>query len=183
VSRLTPRKADEIAAEVIEVLAPACDRIEVTGELRRRRPIVTKIELLVLSKHAAGAIDLWGQVHGDKSLFDEHFARCIKVAGLEYRLDEKQRRVWGDEFKRAWVGSVPLEIYMVKGRDEWGLAQIFQTGPYAFVEKVKCLLVQRGVIDGRVYRDDHGTVVPTPEEADVFSILGMPFAEPVRRRG
>jgi hypothetical protein len=165
-----------LADAVIELLADGCERIEVTGELRRRRPVVTKIELLVAPRYSTGKIDLWGGRHGSEPQFDAHFENSVGVhpgIKLEYRLDERFRRTWSEDYKRAWVNDTPLELYMVKDIRRWGLAQVLQTGPYAFVEIVRSGLP--GILEDRS--------IAMAEERDVFAALGIPYVDPHLRRG
>jgi DNA polymerase (family 10) len=44
-------RADRIAASIVAELAKYCDQIDIAGSIRRRRPFVNDIDIVVLPKH------------------------------------------------------------------------------------------------------------------------------------
>src|SRR5262245_42322320 len=46
-------RAQQLAQVLVDDLAPGCQRIEITGEVRRRRPEIKVIELLAIPKYAS----------------------------------------------------------------------------------------------------------------------------------
>src|SRR6185295_1618805 len=42
------KQADKLAAKIVAELAPFCEQIEVAGSIRRRRPVVNDIDIVVL---------------------------------------------------------------------------------------------------------------------------------------
>jgi DNA polymerase/3'-5' exonuclease PolX len=52
------KRAQEIASQVITKLAPYCERIEVAGSIRRRRPFVHDIDVVVIPTNQ-GQLGFW----------------------------------------------------------------------------------------------------------------------------
>ena len=57
------QKAKAIAEELKALLEPVCQRVEIAGSIRRQKPEVGDIELLVIPKHGglAGESSLWAE--------------------------------------------------------------------------------------------------------------------------
>ncbi len=47
----------QIAAEVIEMIKPFCERIEVAGSIRRLRPVVNDVDIVVIPSNLVALVD------------------------------------------------------------------------------------------------------------------------------
>ena len=83
-----------IAEEVRALLAPACERLEVAGSIRRRRPDVGDVELVAVPKTAPARLDLFGTAVGERDLLHERCERLLEAETLAQRLESHGRRAF-----------------------------------------------------------------------------------------
>lgn len=157
-----------IANEVIRVLGPHCDRIEIAGSLRRKVPVVGNVQLVCIPKpyectgmfrdgFGAAVLDHWTLMRG-------------KLPGKEIRF------VWTD------TGAV-VDINMCTA-ENWGYIMAIKTGSAMFSHHV----LAKGWVKAGYFGDqgtlrrvyDHQEVV-IPEEKDLFKPIGINYVEPDRR--
>lgn len=186
--RIPLAEAERIAAELVELLRPACVRIEVAGSVRRRRPDVGDLDIVAIP-YVQPALDMFGDpIDGQPG--DELHALLNDLAEAEdiaLRLDANGRRCWGRELKRALFRGLNVDIQAVLDPDTFGMWLLIRTGPPDFNKRVVTSRLSGGLLppgvqvrDGfRLYR--YGGRVPTPEERDAFAALGLPWAEPEDR--
>lgn len=175
-------EAEQAAAWLVEQIEHYAERVLIAGSIRRRKPTVKDIEILV-----EPTVD---QIPAD--LFGEATAEFVPLYGwldgvLTPRLDVHGRRAWGPRYRRALFLGYPLDLFIVRDPDEWGLLAAIRTGPAAFSRKLVTSRSRGGFlppgwrVQERKLRRPGGAVVPTPEEADVFAALGIPWQEPEAR--
>lgn len=163
-SKLPYPAAYKLAEKIKDALAPGCQRVEIAGSIRRRKPEIGDIEIV-----AVPGPDL-----------DSVIADLI-TAGRLMRGDKN-----GGKFKNFLVPAVPglkLDLFLPTA-ETWGVIFTIRTGSAEFSHK---LVTQRGkggflpddlqVKDGRIWRDE---ALDTPEEQDVFNLLGW-YALPEQR--
>src|SRR5688572_8746561 len=170
-----------IAEDLIARFGPACERTEIAGSLRRERPQVGDIEL--------GAIPRFGTRQGaaQGTLFEPAKpARGEQVSRLWEAIDALgvacTKR--GPVYRQFTWRGVRVDVYTCE-RGNWGWILFHRTGPGYLRAKIGSMLVDRGfaAVDGWIW-DARGLSidrVETPEEADVFRILGIPHLPPDRR--
>lgn len=159
------RYADKIAAE----LAPMCDRIEIAGSIRRRRPNVGDIDLVILPKS--------GQIPAIK-------ARCLRTQG-QILMDGDQN------FLFLLPGGLQLDIFFAR----LAIPDLFSPKPPNFGSLLLCRtgskdhniwLVQKAWPHGcrwlpyeGVHRD--GRIIASETEEEIFTALGLAFIPPEKR--
>lgn len=163
------------AAEILKgKLAPGCERTLIAGSLRRGKPEVGDIELVVMPKVEA-SLDLFGAAVGVHSLLDDVLAE-LKTEGYTKN---------GERYKQfIWHGySVDLFIATL---DTWGCVATIRTGSADFTHWLVSPRRQGGgcpshlkFSEGRIV--ENGKRLDTPEEADVFAALNQPWVEPAER--
>lgn len=169
------------AAALVERLSPACDRIEVAGSIRRRKPEVGDIEVVAIPTPDR---DLFGDPAG--SLLDPLLDRLAREGVLSPTRG-------GHYFKQFLVPAAgcKLDLFLCN-RDTWGMVFTIRTGSASFSHR---LVTQRDrrtsdgqfglmpvdcrAYNARVWRGT--TVLETPEEADVFRVLGLDWIPPEDR--
>lgn len=199
-ARLPLAAAESLAAELMALLTPGCERIEVAGSVRRRRADVGDIEVVCVPKVERSA-DLFGGT-GDAE-WNELDALCtdLRVRGVfGQRFDTHGRTAWGSRHKRAAYRDAAIDLFCVLPPASWGSIFAIRTGPRLF-SRALVTPPHKVVWDdesGRSYgpglmpswllhREGHfvhaGTreVFPTPEESDVFALLKLPFIPPQER--
>jgi DNA polymerase/3'-5' exonuclease PolX len=179
--------AEHVAAELRGLLAPACERIEIAGSVRRRRMEVKDIELVAVPRieTRAGA-DLWGSSETVDalswrlaSLADVLRPRAVVLHRAD-GTDVSSRRV-GNAYQALEYAGMPIDLFIVRPPAEWGVLFALRTGPGDWNTKIvtDCKRYFRRVSGGQVLH--FGTVIPCPEERDFFAAVGQPWLDPWER--
>lgn len=202
--RILYRAADALAA----ALAPYCERIEIAGSIRRRKPEPSDIEIVAISKVVS-----W-ETPGDQSLLfgeapakPDHLAVWYTIESLreerdangtarvlplkpgtrELVLDPNWQKKNSTEtrYLRLHLPRVDAIVDLFLTRPEaWGAIFAIRTGPASFsstmVQRFTKLTGGGHFTDGRLILRD-GTALETPEEPDVFRACRMKYLEPWER--
>lgn len=190
---MTLATAQSLAAELVELLKPACLRLEIVGSIRRCRPSVGDIELVAIPKRDT---DLLGNPLPESEL--DELLRSLKPHRLAPGGAE------GPRYKRLVVVAeqVQLDLFITDA-DGWGMCQLIRTGPAEFsklavTQRSKggllpddCIcrsnrIWRRGRAEGVNHHWEAGEpyhALDTPTEAAVFELLGLPYLHPHQRHG
>jgi len=174
--------AEELAGKLIERLGPACERIEVAGSVRRKRPEPHDLEFVLIPVMEDRAIDL----------FDTRPAPAVErvivemlVAGT-MRWDSQVKRN-GPRYKRlVHVDTAAIiELYFAHEAN-WGLHLAIRTGPGDFNRTCVSRIAWGGAMpldmamkDGFLWR--RGVRLETPTEEKFFAEIGVPCWWPEMR--
>ena len=159
-------KALAIANETVTLLAPHCERIEIAGSVRRQKPEVKDIEIVVIPKPfmyglfedgIATVVNKWEKVKGDLEKNCKYTQRILP-SGIKLDLFFAERGNWGNIFAMR-TGSADYSRYMLAGT--------WSNLGYASKE-------------GYLY-DNNGVRIEIREEEELFKLLSIPFAEPKDR--
>lgn len=163
-----------LARRMVELLAPACERIEIAGSIRRCKPEVSDIEIVLIPKPVQ---DLFGDpVFG---------AARIEAALLEAGFALSKN---GELYKQAHLpgGTVHFDIFLTTPQ-KWGMIYVIRTGSADFTRWLVTSKQQGGALpsnmkasDGRIWYGD--APMDTQEETDVFQALGLDWIEPEQRQ-
>lgn len=166
-------EAEQIAQRVIAVLAPYCERIEIAGSIRRRKPEVGDIEIVAIPKIIT---DLFGQPIEEHELdtFDFSSIGTLEMGGHKYK-------------KIALTEGPQLDLFIVTPPAQWGVQFLIRTGPAEYSHAFVTPKIHGGMLpspmrvkDGAIWMNDL-TPLETPEESDVYNLLGLPYVEPWER--
>lgn len=163
--KLPLSQAAALTDKIITALTPGCLKIQVAGSVRRCRPEVGDLEIV-----------------------------CIAGPSLDFVIDDlidNGRLECGDKngkkFKNFLIPSVPglgLDLF-IPTRETWGVIFTIRTGPAEFSHKLVTQQNKGGFLpsdlrvkEGRIWRGNEA--IQTPEEADVFKLLGW-YLEPEYR--
>ena len=160
-------RAQILTAELIELLKPYCERIEVAGSVRRRCPEVGDIDI-VLIQHP------WKL---EKFFLNEAYSHQIETK--KHRPSFK----WGERYKQILFKGVKVELWICS-KWNWGLIYLIRTGSAEFSQKI--LTTWKTVSNGGYSREgylheNNGNKLNTPEETDVFNLCKLHFVEPQTR--
>lgn len=159
-----------VAGNIVERLAPFCERIEVAGSIRRCRPTVGDVEIVALPKRP---LNLLGEaVTGVPSYLDTF---------LDGRVTFTKN---GPLYKQFSYGKHTVDLFLPATPAHWGCVYFIRTGSNEWNQYVMRHLSPAAAVqfqDGRLLRRYDGTVLETPEEADVFKLLCIPFVPPQLR--
>ena len=173
-----------VANELVGLLAPSCQRIEIAGSIRRRVLDVGDIELLCISKVTSVA-DLFGDIATNCHLLDEALEKIVEDATvLQKRLDKRGRATFGEQNKlMVHVPSgIPVDAFSATEKN-WGMSQLVRTGSREFNIRVMARFRELGM-KGHAYAgvtDPEGNEIACPDEETVFRLLGWPWMPPEER--
>jgi DNA polymerase/3'-5' exonuclease PolX len=178
--------ARRAATALRDLLLPACERIEIAGSVRRQKPVVHDLEIVAISRSEARG-GLWGDAD-EVDLLGERL-RSLREEGLIALRSVEVRRATGEvevqtrdgaAYKALAFDGLPVDLFITDA-ERWGCIFALRTGPGDWNTRLvtDCKRYFRAVADGRVLH--FGKPVPTPEEADFFRALGVPWLDPWER--
>ena len=128
--------ARAVAEEARARLAPACDRLEIAGSIRRARPDVGDVELVAVPRVTPGRPDLFGTPMGATDELHALATALLAQGFLAHRPDRNGRWAFGEKLKRVVfrgaAGELPLDLFAVTPPAQWGVIFTIRTGPGAF---------------------------------------------------
>ena len=175
-------QARKIGMEVVEALAPACDRIMIAGSVRRGKAKPKDIEIVYIAKTVKERADLfsWSDVPATEATIREMVDR-------RYWLFDDVVRRNGPLYKRMMHCATARIVELFRANaDNWGYILALRTGPGDFNKiwaskpwKGGSLPVDIVLKDGFVWHN--GRPVPTPTEEEFFERIGLPCWPPESR--
>ncbi len=170
-------EAVKSANELVEILEPHFERLEIAGSLRRKKNLIGDIELVgILKKTKTGLFDFseTTPVEVIFALMGELRYQPIK-AGNKYIQFVSQGK----------PGKLSVDLFLCHSAT-WGCIIMVRTGSAEFSRKMVTKVSHGGwcpddmrFLDGRLLRE--GDLLNTPEETDVFRELGMAYVIPENR--
>jgi DNA polymerase/3'-5' exonuclease PolX len=163
-------QATEIAERIRAQLAPFCERIEIAGSIRRRKPEVGDIEIVCIPK-------TWetGMFFGGDTIVDPGFCSLVN------RWPAVKGKPTGKYTQRLLPEGVALDIFITRP-ENWGLIFAIRTGSADFSHHILATSWCRAgyhSINGILYKD--GQTHPVREERELFNLIGLPWVEPWER--
>ena len=182
--------AAAIAEEARVGLAPACLRLAVAGSIRRGRPDVGDVELVAVPRMTPAQPDLFGTPAARPTSCTPWPRRCWPSASWPTAWTRmaapRSARSSSGWCSAARPAELPLDLFAVTPPAQWGVILALRTGPGAFSTRlVTARRFGGGLPEG--YRVREGALwdgerrVETPEEADLFAALGLPWLTPAQR--
>lgn len=175
----------KVAKELCDYLAPHCDRIIVAGSLRRRRLVVGDVEILYIPKTVTEKDGLFDQV--DVNLAEKAIQSLLEASILEKRPNTLGHSCWGPQNKLAIhkASGIPVDLFATD-EPRWWVAKVIRTGP----KETNLALTNGAIALGRklhaygvgVEDMTTGQIFPAGSEQEVFTLCGVPYAEPWNRR-
>ena len=169
--RIPSPLAFDLAVEVMRMLYPVCERIEIAGSLRRNKPDVGDIELVCIPKEQT---DLFGNNYRNANGISE----ALRINGAVLRKD-------GEHFKQINLIHCMCDLFITTP-ECWGVIFLIRTGSAEFSHKMVTPRQYGGympshlhVKDGRLWNGND--LLNTPEEKDVFIAYGTEYIEPEMR--
>ena len=156
-------KALEIAQKVKAQLAPHCERIEIAGSIRRKKPEVKDIEIVAIPKPY------------DIGLFESGIATVVKQW-------EKVRGELPCKYtQRILPEGIALDLFFAD-KENWGNTFATRTGSAIYSHEV---LARGWSFEGYKSEDNYlykdGKKIAIHEEEDLFKLIHLPYVEPELR--
>lgn len=154
------QKAKAIADDVVSRLFPYCQRIEVAGSVRRRRPVVNDIDLVLIPK------DPW-----------QLYAELKILAG-----DEKMKAD-GPKLKRLMVNGEQLDVYFAT-EETWATLLLIRTGSKESNIRLATAAWRKGwqlKANGDGLFNEREERIAGDTEESIYEQLGLPYQVPERR--
>lgn len=162
-----------VAEGVQAKLVSHCDRIEIAGSVRRRKPSVGDIEIVAIPRLET-IRDLLGEPLTTR---DRGFVREVTRLGQV----AKGNPIDGRYVQVDLHGKITLDLFLATP-ENWGLIFAIRTGSADFSRHVLARGWVRGgynSVDGMLMRN--GVAVPMPEERDLFRVARVEWVEPENR--
>lgn len=179
-------EAKRIASEIVPLLAPFCERIEIAGSIRRRRPQVGDIEILCIPKIEERPDGLFDLISCD--LLNEECDKLLAGGTLAKRIGKNGSTSWGPKNKLGvYVPmGIPIDIFSTDQACWWN-ALVVRTGGKQNNLIITTTAMRRGERfeaygSGFSRSRDDQHIYTTTSERDVFDHLGLPYLEPHQRR-
>lgn len=174
-----------MAEDLITLLRPVCQRIEIAGSVRRKKALVGDVELLAISKTSPAYLSFTPDRPRMEFLhLDARVLELIAKGILDYRLNKKGSRTYG-RLNKLLVhvpSEIPVDLFSTTA-ENWGMAWVVRTGPRELNIKMMSRFKALG-LKGHAYgsvEGPGGEVYPCPTEEEVFRLLGWPYRPPERR--
>lgn len=161
------------AERLADVLRPSCERLLIAGSLRRKKPEVGDIEIVVIPR-TEPVTDMFGEISGETSLLDA----VLGVMGVERTKD-------GPKYKQFAYEGRQVDLFICSP-ETWPVIATIRTGSGEFS---RWLVTERRkggakpshmeVRDGLLI--EAGKALPLVEERDFFAALGVAWVEPEDR--
>ena len=169
-----------LAVGTMMTLMPACKRIEIAGSIRRRELMVGDIELVAIPKLIP---NLFGETDpGRRSEVD-----VVLLTETDWEITKD-----GLKYKQFYIrDGVKVDLFLQPDPATWGMNFLIRTGPASFSKWIVSNKRLYGgamphlmyVRNGRIWNEVTSEPYDTPEERDVFKLLGMDYIEPWDRNG
>ena len=171
--------AEGHANKIVEWLRPHCERIEVAGSIRRRKATCGDVDIVCIPKISTQT-DLFGK---ETSRISEVL---VALAGMIAKSKGTAKILRGgtsadSKFVVVEGAKCQLDIWFAD-RLTWGTRMVCRTGS---MQHNTALAMLAQSLDGKWEPYNgvtmRGTLIPCPEEADVYHALGLEYIEPERR--
>lgn len=183
--RFPVEEARAVAHWLIELLSPACQRIEIAGSIRRGLSEVGDVELVCIPRTEEQP-DLFGNAGTRTDLLDMRIQELLSgdAPVLEYRLNVSGHRTYGplNKLLRYRLNRLPIDVFSTTP-EHWGMALFVRTGPKDWNIRAMSRLRELGR-EGHAYGGvtlADGTDVPCPTEERVFELLEWGYVRPEGR--
>ena len=154
-------RAEKVAEAVVLRLAPYCSRIEVAGSIRRRKPMVRDIDIVLIPA------DPWNLEH--------------EILGLARPF---QPKLSGEKLKRFNYNGVQVDLYFASP-ETWATLLLIRTGSAENNIRLASLAKKRGwrlAASGDGLFDENGKRIAGDTEESIYEALGLQYQRPEERK-
>lgn len=185
-------QAYEIAEDLVRLMKPWAERVEIAGSIRRQKTDVKDIELVAIPKWEEGGVivDMFQGEREKVNMLYEYLRSQPRIQWIKPGVPEVipwPIKPDGKYWRGLVDGKIKLDLFLTTP-EQFGLIFLIRTGPADFSHRFVMKKYQGGSLpnDYRV-EDGHlkkltGEIIPTPDEETVFRLAGMKFVPPEERK-
>jgi len=154
-------QARQIANNIKKILTPYCDRIEIAGSIRRGKPIVHDIDIVLIEKPEAALI----------------MPSILATIGTLTQNGSKIKRVLYHE------EDIFIDIYFATPAS-WSTLLLIRTGSKENNIRLATIAKRKGwqlKANGDGLFNNHGDRIAGDTEESIYQVLDIPYQEPYER--
>lgn len=174
------KKADEI----VELITPYCDKVEVAGSIRRQKTEVSDIEIIYIPKYDE---DLRLGLFNDKpQMLSSNFRIYLQTApDFKRRLNKLGHTTFGGKIQLMFYkNKYPVDFFATT-QEGWAITKLLRTGSKEF----NIFIINEALLNGYKISVENNCLekLDTKEfiypktELEIFEILGLDYLEPEQR--
>ena len=181
---MTLQEVQPYAEELVTILSPACEQIEIAGSIRRKKPEVKDIEILVRPILSVHEIALFGSTEEAPDALDDIIRRTIGYGLLEWDTVTKRN---GPKYKRFRLPKIDCAVDMfIVDADNWGSQLAIRTGCWQFSKWFMTPVTVGGGMPAGLKHDggylwQNGEKLACPTERMFFATIWVDWYEPEER--
>jgi DNA polymerase/3'-5' exonuclease PolX len=177
------------AEELITMLTPFCERIEVAGSLRRKKPLVSDIEIVTIPKTEKETVilDMFTSEEKTVDLMSKFILEHPEIFSM--RLNKNGSEAYGDKNKLLYYHptpelKIPLDIFSAEPKN-YTMVKFIRTGSYKNNIIVAVEARRNGYkieqFEGGYKNLTSEHIIHCDTEEEVYKFLGLDYIPPENR--
>jgi DNA polymerase (family 10) len=161
-------EVEPLASKIVSLISPYCARAEVAGSIRRRKPTVNDIDIVIQPKPQS-----WIQVIKE---IRREFGAVTEKQG------EKLATLYVPFASKQGQGYVEVDLYRAS-EGTWGILLLIRTGSAEHNIYLCNLAIRKGyhLAYSKGLLNEKGEVIASKTEHEVFQALGLDYIPPEDR--
>ena len=178
----TLAEAKPMADWLREFLAPACERVEIAGSVRRESPMIGDIELVAIPH--IETLQAPGTLFGVDTVIRDHlYDRLGVLINEKAIMPIKGYREGARMMQFATRAGLKLDLFICDV-NTWAINYTIRTGSRDFSQGLFTAANRIGLTSvGARLQTRSGEIIPASEEIDIFRILRVKWVRPQDRTG
>jgi DNA polymerase/3'-5' exonuclease PolX len=172
------------AAEIVELITPFCEKVEIAGSIRRQKATVSDIEIIYIPKY---------EDESRFSLFNDKQQKLASNMRIYLQTAPDFKRRLNKLGYTTFGGKIQLMLYKSKypvdffatNEEGWALTKLIRTGSKEF----NIFLINEALLNGYKVSVENNCIIKTDTneniyfktEEEIFSLLGLDYLPPENR--
>jgi len=150
-------QGQKLANQIVELISPFCDRITIAGSIRRKKPQVRDVDIVLIPKPL-----LWSRI----------------IATLQQKMDAKVLKQ-GNKVAQLTIGGINVDLYSAT-LETWESLLLIRTGSAEHNIKLSMQALKKGMKLTHSGLAKDGKIIASTEK-EIFEALGMEYVPPEER--